>query len=121
MVASGKVEQALEFLHKQISESSSERDNFRRSILLGGLLLTRKRPDIALAILESLDDKISSYNLEKWDPALAVEAWVLLFDAYKVAKISKPQNLQVSISEKQNAILQKISRADPKRAFKITA
>jgi type VI secretion system protein VasJ len=121
LVGLGKIEQALDFLHSQIQESRSERDNFRRSILLGHLLVTNKRPDIALAILESLDDKISKYNLEKWDPALAVEAWLLLYEAYKVAKVAKPQNTQIVISEKQNTILQKISRADPKSAFRISA
>jgi len=121
MVAGGKVEQALDFLHKQIRESSSERDNFRRSILLGRLLVSNKRPDIAIAILESLDEKVAAYNLDRWDPALAVEAWILLHEAYKAGKASKPQNQQILISEKQNTILQKISRTDPKSAFRISA
>jgi type VI secretion system protein VasJ len=121
LIAAGKVEPAIDFLQKQIRASGSERDNFRRSILLGHVLVTNKRPDIALAILESLDEKIAAFNLEKWDPALAVEAWILLFDAYKAAKAAKPQNLQIAILEKQNTILQKISRTDPKSAFRITA
>jgi type VI secretion system protein VasJ len=119
-VSDGKIEKALDFLHKQIRESSSERDNFRRSIILGQMLVSNKRPDIALAILESLDEKISRYNLEMWDPSLAVEAWILLHEAYKVSRASKPQNLQIAILEKQNIILQKISRTDPKSAFRIS-
>jgi type VI secretion system protein VasJ len=119
MVSSGKIEKALDKLHKQIRESSSERDNFRRSILLGNLLLSNKRSDIALAILESLDDKITSFNLDRWDPELAVEAWTLLIGAYKIAKANKPQNVQMAMLEKQNTILQKLSRTDPKSAFKI--
>jgi hypothetical protein len=89
--------------------------------LLGKFLVDNKRPDIALAILESLDDKIVQYHLDRWDPELSVEAWMLLMQAYKVAKNSKPQPVQMSILEKQNTILQKLSRTDPKAAFRISA
>ncbi len=120
LVAGGKIEQALGYLHRQIRESASERDNFRRSIQLGNLLLSNKRSDIALAILESLDDKVTAYNLDNWDPQLVVEAWTLLIHAYKVAKAGKPQNVQMTMQDKQNTILQKLSRTDPKSAFNIT-
>jgi type VI secretion system protein VasJ len=118
LVAAGKTEDALDYLNKLIRDSSSERDNFLRSMHLCSLLLTGKRPDIAVAILESLDEKIGTYHLEKWDPQLAVEAWALLLKAYKAAQISKPQNMQMAI-EKQNTILQKLSRTDPRSAFRI--
>ncbi|MBD3391043.1 MAG: type VI secretion system protein TssA [Chitinivibrionales bacterium] len=119
LVAQGKVEQALDLLQKRISESSSERDNFRRSMTLGSLLLSNKRPDIALAVLEGLDEKIASYHLDRWDPPLAVEAWALLIRACKAGASGKPQNVQTAMLEKQNTILRKLSRTDPKSAFSI--
>ncbi|MBN1306673.1 MAG: type VI secretion system domain-containing protein, partial [Chitinispirillaceae bacterium] len=117
MVAAGKIEDALALVQSNLRSSSNERDNFRRTILIGTLLLKAKQPDIAMSVLESLDQKIDRYSLDKWDPDIAVEAWAALAAAYKVGKAQKPQNLQAAIQEKQNAILSKISHIDPGRAF----
>jgi len=68
----------LDLLQNAIRNSSNERDNFRRSILVCTLLMSAKQPDIALSILESLAEKIQLYHLDKWDPDLAVEAWSIM-------------------------------------------
>jgi hypothetical protein len=57
--------------------------------------------------------------LEKWDPDLAVEAWSLLVQAYRAARAGKPANIQVSLQEKQNSILTKVSYIDPKKALQL--
>ncbi len=119
LVAAGKAEEALETLQKAMAGSGGERDNFRRSLMMGSLLLSAKRPDISLAVLESLDEKIDRFRIDLWDSALAVEAWSLLVRAYKAWAVNKPQNIQTAIHEKQNTILQKLSRTDPKSAFKL--
>jgi len=117
LVAAGQFEQAMDLVQKAIRSSSSERDNFRRTIAIGSLLLKAKQPDIAVSVMESLDQKITAFNLERWDPDIAVEAWSVLVQAYKVGKGTKPQNIQAIIQEKQNTILSKISQIDPKKAF----
>jgi type VI secretion system protein VasJ len=117
LVAAGQFEQAMDLVQKSIRSSSTERDNFRRMIAIGSLLLKAKQPDISVSVMESLDQKISAYNLERWDPDIAVEAWSVLVQAYKVGKATKPQNIQVQIQERQNIILSKISQIDPKKAF----
>ena len=117
--ASGKTEAALDLLQKAIRNSSNERDNFRRSIIMCNMLLTAKQPDIALSILDSLDAKIQLYHLDKWDPDLAVEAWGIMVKVLKVARANKPPPLQASMTDKQNTILSKISQIDPKKAFSL--
>ncbi|MBN1575865.1 MAG: type VI secretion system protein TssA [Chitinispirillaceae bacterium] len=117
LVAAGKIEDALAMVQNSLRSSSNERDNFRRTILIGSLLLKAKQPDIAMSVLESLDQKIDRHSLDKWDPDIAVEAWAALSMAYKVGKSQKPQNLQASIQDKQNAVLSKISHIDPGKAF----
>ena len=117
LVSGGKIEDALAMVQANMRSSSNERDNFRRTVLTGSLLLKAKQPDIAMSVLESLDQKIESHGLNKWDPDIAVEAWANLVMAYKVGKSQKAQNVQVTITEKQNEILGKISQLDPKRAF----
>lgn len=119
LTSSGKTESALDLLQNAIRNSSNERDNFRRSILVCNLLVTAKQPDIALSILDSLDAKIQLYHLDKWDPDLAVEAWGIMVKVLKVARTNKPPPLQASMTEKQNIILSKISQIDPKKAFSL--
>jgi type VI secretion system protein VasJ len=120
LTASGKMEAALDLLQNAIRNSSNERDNFRRSILVCTLLMSAKQPDIALSILESLAEKIQLYHLDKWDPDLAVEAWSIMVKVLKAARANKPAPLQASMTDKQNSILSKISQIDPKKAFSLT-
>jgi type VI secretion system protein VasJ len=119
LTATGKTEAALDLLQNAIRNSSNERDNFRRSILVCNLLVTAKQPDIALSILDSLDAKIQLYHLDKWDPDLAVDAWGIMVKVLKVARASKTPPVQASMAEKQNSILSKISQIDPKKAFSL--
>jgi len=119
LIASGKMEAALDLLQNSIRNSSNERDNFRRSIIMCNMLLTGKQPDIALSILDSLDAKIQLYHLDKWDPDLAVEAWSIMVKVLKVARANKPPPVQAGMTEKQNSILSKISQIDPKKAFSL--
>lgn len=121
LVSAGKIDQAVEILQKKMMEGGAERISFRRSLLLCNLLFSAKHIDIALAILESLNDKIVKYNLDKWEPDLAVEAWCLQVKAYKMVNNSKPPNIQIAIQEKQNSILSKISCIDPKSALKLNS
>jgi type VI secretion system protein VasJ len=120
LIASGKIDQALDLLQQSINASGSQRDNFRRKVFLSSLLFSAKRFDIACAILESLDETIQMYGLEKWDAALAVEAWEQQVKTYKALSANKPPNIQQPLLERLNSILQKLSRTDPKAAFKIT-
>ncbi|MCX7725773.1 MAG: type VI secretion system protein TssA, partial [Chitinispirillaceae bacterium] len=119
LIGAGKFEEALTLIQQKIMGSSNERDNFRRRIMIGSILLKAKQPDIAVSVLEALNKKIEESNLDKWDPDTAVEAWSILFSAYKVVKAQKPQNVQNLISEKQNDILGKISKVDAAKAFSI--
>lgn len=116
LAGSGQIEKALDLLQNAIRNSASERDNFRRSILLCDLLMSNKHADIALSILESLEEKIVAYHLDKWDPDLAVEAWSHTVKALKAARGNNPVP---SMQEKQTAVLNRISQIDPKKAFSL--
>jgi type VI secretion system protein VasJ len=119
LAAGGGIEKALDLVQKGLRGSANERDNFRRSIVLCGLLLTAKQPDIALSILDSLHEKITSYHLDKWDPDLSVEAWSAMAKALKMAKANKPPNVLAAMHEKLGAVLGRISQIDPKKAFSL--
>jgi type VI secretion system protein VasJ len=119
LAGSGKIEMALDHIQTAIRSSGSERDNFRRSIVLCSLLMSAKQPDIALSILDSLCEKINAYHIDKWDPDLAVEAWSTMIKALKTAKGNKPPAVLASMNEKANLIISKISQIDPKKAFSL--
>ncbi|MBN1130988.1 MAG: type VI secretion system protein TssA [Chitinispirillaceae bacterium] len=117
LVGSGQIEEAIDLVQRGIRRSHSERDSFRRTIIVASLLLKAKQPDMAVSMLEMVDQKITAYRVDKWEPDLAVEAWSVLVQAYKVSKAGKAQNILLSLQEKQNTILTKVSYIDPKKAI----
>jgi len=119
LASSGKIEAAIQILQKKINDSGSERINFKRSIMLCNLLISAKHAEIAVSILESLNEKIDRYNLHKWEPELAIETWRLLLTTYGAIGSTLQPNKQVAIQEKQNSILNKISCIDPISALKL--
>jgi type VI secretion system protein VasJ len=121
LAASGKTEQALDLIQNAIRTSISECDKFKRSIILSSLLVTAKQNDIALSILESLSEKINAFNIDKWDPDLAVIAWTALVKALKISKAGKQGANQTALQDKMNSILSKISQIDPKQAFSLNS
>ena len=120
VISAGKIDEGLAILHEKIAGSSVERDNFRRTVMAAELLIKGKQPDVAVSMLESLDKTLEERNLDTWDPAAAVSAWSALVAAYKAARGSKPQNVQIVIQEKLATILGKISRLDPGKAFTLS-
>lgn len=117
--ASGRTGQAVEFLQGRIGSSRNERDDFRRALLMAELLLSAKHRQIAVALLESLEQTIDRYHLDKWDPDLAVQVWSLLLTAYRAGKNSGPQSSQTSLIQKEGAVLARISCIDPGAALRI--
>jgi type VI secretion system protein VasJ len=120
LVGANKIEEAIDLVQSGIRTAKCERDSFRRSMVMASLLLKAKQADIAVSVLERLDQRSGEYNLDKWEPDLAVEAWSALVQAYKAARAGKPPNIQVALQEKQNSILTKVSYIDPKKAFQLT-
>jgi hypothetical protein len=117
LVGSGQIEDAIDLVQSGIRTAHSERESFRRTIVVASLLLKAKQPDMAVSMLEMVDQKITAYSVDKWEPDLAVEAWSVLVQAYKVSKAGKAQNILLSLQERQNTILTKVSYIDPKKAI----
>ncbi len=116
LAAAGRVQDAITLIREGMRNSSSEQDNFRRSLLTGSLLLKGKQPQVAVSVLEALSEKIERYHLDRWDPDLAVDVLVELHAAYRAARGGAAQPVQVALTEKQTELLGRISRIDPTRA-----
>jgi len=115
--AANKTDGAIDLLMKRISESGSERDNFRRKVIVASTMISAKRPDLAIYILEYLVEIIDRNNLLSWEPSLAAEALNLLVRAYQMAATGKEDAPQLRILEKREVIMKKLSFVDPKIAF----
>lgn len=125
-LASGnKVDDAVDLLMSKINESGSERDNFRRRVVIASIMISSKRPDIAIYILENLVEIIDRNNLVNWEPSLAAEALNYLVRAYTMLLTSgkdkdteKDSAVNLNrIIEKRDAAMKRLSFADPKIAF----
>ena len=121
LAGAGKLADALAVLKAGMRSGSSARDNFRRSMLMGSLLLAGKQPQVAVSVLESLSDTVDEYRLERWDPDLAAEALAGLLGAYRMARAAATPQQQAALAEKQQAVLARISRIDPGRALALHA
>ena len=84
------------------------RENFRRSLLIAGILLKASQADSAVLILESLSTKTEQIDLDLWEPELAIETGVLLLKAYREAKMSAEIR-----QNRQKLVLNRILRLDP--------
>lgn len=125
-LASGnKVDDAIDLLMSKINESGSERDNFRRRVVIASIMISSKRPDIAIYILENLVEIIDKNNLVTWEPSLAAEALNYLVRAYNALLLAgkdkdKEKDTAANLDrivEKRDAAMKRLSFADPKIAF----
>lgn len=118
LIESNSIEAALDFLSNRISQCGGESEKFRRRLLVASCMLSAKRADIALNILELLYDNANNHNLINWDPPLAVEMFTSLIEAYDAVAKSKQGQTQVILYNKRDEIVKKVSYIDPKVAYK---
>jgi type VI secretion system protein VasJ len=119
LAAGGKLAEAVTMLRDAMRNSSSVRDNFRRSVLMGSLLMKARQPAVAIPVLESLGETIDEYHLERWDPDLALEALVEHLQAVAAVRAAAPAAQQAQYHDTQRSLLGRISRIDPARAIEL--
>ncbi|NLG17225.1 MAG: type VI secretion system protein [Fibrobacter sp.] len=107
LCAEGKYEEAIGQI-KSCNGMTGGRENFRRSLLIAGILLKASQADSAVLILESLSTKTEQIDLDLWEPELAIETGVLLLKAYREAKMSAEIR-----QNRQKLVLNRILRLDP--------
>ncbi|KMQ52596.1 type VI secretion system protein ImpA [Chitinispirillum alkaliphilum] len=118
LVSQKKVDSALDLLLGKISDSNSERDNFRRRVIVASVMYNAKRTDLALYILETLAETIDKFNLCAWEPELCSETLSLLARVYASAAQGKQGPSQLCLLEKRENVMKKLSFVNPKAAYK---
>ncbi|MBA3980836.1 MAG: hypothetical protein C0462_09590 [Alcanivorax sp.] len=94
----------LAFLDEQ--PAHSDRERVELDLLRAGLALTQGRADLALPLLESVNERIAARDIGRWEPALALRAWRLLQQALRAGEENEAQR------QRLDDISQLISRTD---------
>lgn len=106
---SGRVQEAIEMLTREIGQERSGRGRFTRQIQLANIFLATKHEAIAYPILMELAEEIDRRKLEEWEePGMVAQPLALL---YRCA-----EKLGRDDAEKQR-IYQKLCRLDPGQAL----
>lgn len=102
---SGRIQEAVELLSREISQERSGRARFLRRVQLAELCLSARQETIAYPILTELAEEIERRKLDEWEePSLLAQALLLLFSCMG--------KLGFDDAAKQK-IYQKICRLDP--------
>ena len=107
-----KLFEALDLLQKDFDGAGSERSRLLKRKSLARLLISAKKPRLALPhLLEILED-IDRHGLETWNPDLALEA---LIQVYLGLRTQKDKEFQ----ERAVTVLDRIARLNPAAAIRV--
>src|SRR5260370_25365406 len=102
---SGRIQDAVELLSREIAQERSGRARFHRKIQLAALCLSTKHEAIAYPILAELAEEIDRRKLEEWEESSAV--------AHPLALLFRCMDKLGYEEAAQQKIYQKICRFDP--------
>jgi type VI secretion system protein ImpA len=109
---SGKVQEAIEMLMREIAQEKSGRARFQRKIQLATLCLSTKHEAIAYPILAELAEEIDRRRLEEWEEATVV--------AHPLALLYRCLDKMGDNEAEKQKIYQKLCRLDPAQALACT-
>lgn len=75
LMGRGQVREAIVLLQKESASMGSERDRFLFGLEMAKLCLRAGHQNIALSQLEGLDERITRFSLDQWEPRLCLEVW----------------------------------------------
>jgi len=107
-----KLVEAVESLQQHLKNSSSEREKLLWRLALAQLLVNSKKPALAVPHLGHILHDLDLYQLDKWDPQLALGALKTLLVGF---------NAQSDQDSKNNAaeVLSRIATLDPAEALRL--
>lgn len=106
---SGRMQEAMELLTREIAQERSGRARFERKMQLARLCLSTGHEAIAYPILKELAGEIESRRLEEWEsPSMLASSLALLFRCLKKTGADGAE---------KEAVYQRICRLDPVQAL----
>lgn len=111
LAANGELEAAVALLQQAIARAADAPSRLRAQIRLCQLLSLHREGRVPLPFARLLVEKIQQHDLDRWDPALAVEGWVA---AHAVLSQDDADPLE------RHAALTAIARLDAARAIALS-
>jgi type VI secretion system protein VasJ len=111
LAANGELEAAVSLLQQAIARAADAPARLRAQIRLCQLLSLHREGRVPLPFARLLVEKIQHHDLDRWDPALAVEGWVA---AHAVLSQDDADPLE------RHAALTAIARLDAARAIALS-
>ena len=108
-----KIVEAVQILQKRMQRSGGRHEWVRWQMAIVQLLLNAKKHSAALPLLEQLLQEIEDFRLEVWDPALALECLVAVWQAFGSQGAGEYKT-------RAPGILQRIARIDPAAALRLS-
>ncbi len=112
LVKEKKMDAALGMLMEPITAAPSEREKFLWKLAVCRLLINAKQIRIASSYIDDILAAIETYNLEKWEPDYAIEAFSMALTGLRLQKTDQHE-------DKIQSIIGKVSILDPVTALKL--
>lgn len=111
LVEQGQVREAIGLLQKESGSVASERDRFLLGLETAKLCLRAGYPNVALSQLEGLDEHISRFALDQWEPSLCLDVWKTMWQLLE--QLGKDSKRPVpEWSSRREALYRRICRVD---------
>ena len=108
-----KLLEAVQLLQPELKKCVSHQEALMWRLALCRMLIGSKRTDMALPHLDLILKDIESYQLETWDPRLALEGLKLVWTGYN-------SHTGDEANAKAEAVFRQIAKLDPAEALKLS-
>ncbi|MBT1072784.1 type VI secretion system protein TssA [Pelotalea chapellei] len=106
LVRGGKLVDAVEHVQKRLRKGASRKDKLLWRLAMAQMLVNAGRSRLALPHLEQVMEEIESFNLEEYDPPLALQGLKLAWHGFE-------SQAEPHFKEKAVETLHRIARLDP--------
>ncbi|MFC1852440.1 type VI secretion system domain-containing protein [candidate division CSSED10-310 bacterium] len=100
MIKEKKLPQALMILKNQVIAARSVREQFMWQIELCRVFVKTKTAPLAATYLENILETIAEYQLERWEPDLALEGLTICLKALRLQPDPKDEELLKTLEKK---------------------
>ncbi|MDY6943383.1 MAG: type VI secretion system protein TssA [Pseudomonadota bacterium] len=115
VLAAGGMAEAINALQAERPAMTSERQKYAWDLAEARLCLDAGRADVAVLMLESLEERITTHGLERWEPETVIDTCWSLLDAYKrLGRGWMTEN--VDRTGRFDALCRRLCRLDPQAA-----
>ena len=118
IAAGGKLNDAISLLKEHLATSALRREQFLWKLNMAKLCLEAGNVKLALPQLESLDEEVSQFSLEQWEPELALEVIRTLYQCRRKL-IQDIKQSSVEVTTIVNDLYARLCRLDALSALNL--